>query len=344
MNFLRSFQSKEQHPKAKIVSDKDEDSNYSYGYGDEFLDYDSPSKRATEMENILGNALALTERSNGSIHSLGRTGTNSAIEIGRRIGSMHSREEMSILGGDDLSHTDSFSNLSRSSSLGSTASLPTFVRVEGHSVPGILSQKSWDDTISGRHEETEDDQIPRSGTSGRSWNKLRREVYEESKGTSLYEGDDLRRSRSIGRRALGFSKKILRDSRNIALGDAVTRRNRSEKNPNIRKGYAKDYDVEVTLQNKKTFWDMTPSMTSFGKGKKSVSAALSRSRRGRNNGKTINNSLGTPKTYVDDSSLVEKNSNVVVDMHEVSQGDLLFEALEVACCTSNGDTLDVTTN
>ena len=314
MNFLRSFQTKEQY-KASVVAEND---GGSYSDGDEFSDYENSSKTAVEMENILGHALALTERSNGSIHSLERSGLNSAIEIGRRIGSMHSREEMGIPNAH-LSRSDSFSNLSRSSSLGSVESLPTFVRVEREDSL-FVSQPAWENFID--HEEKEDEQANRPKTSNRSWNKLRREVYEETKGASQYEDEiSPQRTRSIGRRALGFPKKMLRDSRNILRGDTLEKRNRSDpnnKNEEIRKGYAKDYDVEVTLQTKKTFWERTPSLKSFGKGKKSAVAALSRSKRGRNNGKNrdksskqgdqvdmdVNNSFGTAQPFFLDGDFV----------------------------------------
>ena len=79
--------------KAEIIAENANGSDYPYS--DDFSEFDEDhSKKAMEMENILGNALAMTERSNGSIHSLHRSGTNSAMEIGRRIGSLHSREDL----------------------------------------------------------------------------------------------------------------------------------------------------------------------------------------------------------------------------------------------------------
>lgn len=66
-----------------------------------------------------------------------------------------------------------------------------------------------------------------------------------------------------------------------------------------------------------------------------------------------NVSFETPRTLaVEDSSaapaegiVVDRNSDVVVKMHEMHKGDVLFQALEVACChcIDNGKTLDVVT-
>lgn len=393
MNLFRSIRTneeKEYNIKAEIIAEDDDGLNCLYG--DEISEYEESSRKAMEMENILGNALAMTERSNGSIHSLQRSGTNSAIEIGRRIASLHSREKMSI-SDVHLEDDDSFSYISRTSSLGSALSLPTFVKVDGED-SRILTQQSWDNTMSDCNEENDaskksflktcyeslshrkflkntntlDTAEPKPKISNRSWNKLRREVYEESRAITKCDEEDFvpRRTQSIGKIAFGFRKKILGDSRDkSSCGSPLEKRNSTDpknKNTRSRGVYAKDYDVEVSLEDRKNIWNKLPSKVRGGKDNKKSSTTTfkSRSRHGNNEKRKrwrhgqagINNSFDTPKTDVEESSqtpaevtMVERKSDVVLKMHEVHKGDLLFQALEVTCCNSiNGETLDLITD
>ena len=160
MNIFRSFRTAEKNDRfeARIIAEKDDDSNYPYRneYECDDDDDEDPAKKAEEMEKILGNALTLTERNNGSILSLQRSGANSAIEMGRRIASLRSPEEM-VASDAHLNNNDTFNYISRSSSLQSVASLPTFIKVErGHSV--ILAQRSWDVIMSEDRRKEEEQQ------------------------------------------------------------------------------------------------------------------------------------------------------------------------------------------
>jgi len=386
MNLFRPIQTAENKKlfKAEIIAEKDDGSNYPEG--DEFSEYENSSKKAAEMETILGNALAMTERSNGSIHSLQRSGTNSAIEIGRRIATMYSRENMAISDAH-LENNDSFSYISRTSSLGSVVSLPTFVKVDRED-PIIFAQQSWDNTTSDNHEFKDEQKssvntgyesashrsflnntnAPESEASkpkvlNRSWNKLRREVDGEARAMAK-EGDEMditpRRIQSIGSKVLGFRKKV----------EKFISSDPNNKNTRIREGYAKDYDVEVSLRNRKKKWVSYPSIIKGGKSKKAASTTAFKSKRGDNTRMTGNNSsddkmrqkqtnqldadnsFDTPTTDVEDSSqtpveetMVERKPNVVVKMHEIHKGDLIFQALEVACCHPiDGETLDLITD
>jgi len=398
MNIFRSIRTVEKKKlvKAEIIEEKDNGTNYPYS--DDFCEFDeNHSKKAVEMENILGNALAMTESSNGSIHSLQRSGTNSAIEIGRRIGSLHSRENLASEA--HLSNNDSFSYISRTSSLGSAASLPTFVKAEKGD-PMIFSQKSlenmmFDDTEEINDEENSSQNVGYDNTNhrktsnstnatkteapipNRSWNKLRREVNEEARATTKRgkeENATFRRTQSFGRMAFRIPKKLLRESRNRLCSDNLEKCINShsrEKDIKDRKGYAKDYDVEVSLQTKKNGWDGHLSVMR-GKGRKTASSTASKLEScDRNNTKTIgcfrkvktnstlektvqdvDDSFDNPKTNTEDSwrapvenITVERKSDVVLKMHETHKGDLLFQALEVACCHSvDGGTLDLITD
>jgi len=408
MNIFRSSRSSrsKENFRTEIVAEGDDGSSYRYYYGDEFSEDENPSKQAVEMENILGNALALTERSNGSIHSLQRSGTNSAVEIGRRIASIHSRENMAISDAH-LVNNDSFSYISRTSSFDSSASLPTFVKIAREGDPDIVRQHSWDNMMSNDYEEKDDEQNSsgnagyyntnnlesalRPKTSNRSWNKLRREVDQES-GVINIEGEENLQQRvpSLGKRASDFRKKIIRDFRNKSNHDEQIKNhsiNRNQGGMEQRKGIAKDYDVEVTLENrKKSFWDRHPAIVrgvSMKKALKSLNnydreqtskrrsareqtskrrsareqtskrrSAREQTSKRRSATENVKNSFDNTKTEPEDLSrtpveetLVERKSNVVLKMHEVHKGDLMFEALEVACCHSiNDDTLDLITD
>lgn len=324
MNFLRSFQSKDDKYKAQVVAERDDSSRYFDG--DDYSDFEDSCKKAAEMEIILGNALAMHARDNGSIHSLERYGEHSAIEVGRRIGTMHSREEMAA------SHTDSYDFGSRTSSLGSAASLPTFVRVQREDSM-LLRQRSWDEE---KHEEPQAPyDLPKTST--RTWSKLRREFDEESRAKHEENGEaGPRCTQAIETRAKELTK-ILRDTSNRSSGYGLKQRRPSE---SIQRGVAKDYDVEVTLKSKKKIWERQPSLLKKLKRKKDRSAPEDETKQ-LDDG--VNNSYDTPKT--EETSMVEAtNPNVVVSMNEMHKGDVLFQALEVACCASvNSHTLDLIT-
>eukprot|EP00533_Pseudo-nitzschia_delicatissima_P016069 CAMPEP_0197280058 /NCGR_PEP_ID=MMETSP1432-20130617/20979_1 /TAXON_ID=44447 /ORGANISM="Pseudo-nitzschia delicatissima, Strain UNC1205" /LENGTH=322 /DNA_ID=CAMNT_0042746683 /DNA_START=66 /DNA_END=1034 /DNA_ORIENTATION=- len=315
MNFLRSFQ-KDQN-KTKIVGENDDGSRYFDG--DELSEYENSIKKAAEMEIILGNALAMHERDNGSIHSLERYGSYQAIEMGQRIATMNSREELAA------SHTDSYDFGSRTSSLGSAASLPTFVRVQREDSM-LLRQKSWDEE---KYEEPQNLEAVKL-TSTRTWSKLRREFDEESRAKYDVDGEEGPRcTQAIENKARDL-KKVLRDSSN--RGHGLKQRKPSE---SIRRGFARDYDVEVTLKNKKNFWERQPSILKKLKQKRNKNAETEST--------DVNTSNEAPKT--EETALTEQDkNNVVVCNYEMHKGDVLFQALEVACCASvNTNTLDLIT-
>ena len=278
MNFLRSLQTKDQFQTEVVVED-----DRSYFDKHELQEYEESTKKAAEMELILGNALALHQRDTGSVHKMERYGEHSAIEVGKRIASMHSRDEMSISNAH-LGRAKSFD--SRTSSFGSTASLPHFVRVQkGDSV--LKQQNSWDEELKKYDSDDSLGDLP----PGRDWSKLRREFDEQSK--LSYQEGYLRlgkRGPSIGKRALGLGKKkdtsdeqsrltyeegdLLNGKRNQSIGklleirkkilrDASNRPSttykikgaRTSKNRSVQRGYAMDYDVEVALNEKKNIWD-----------------------------------------------------------------------------------------
>mmetsp|Transcript_15972 Transcript_15972/g.36989 ORF Transcript_15972/g.36989 Transcript_15972/m.36989 type:complete len:405 (+) Transcript_15972:117-1331(+) len=398
MNIFRSTRTaeKKNFVKAEIIAEKDD--SLIYQYDDDFSEFNEDhSKKAREMEIILGNALAMTESNNGSIRSLQRSGTNSAIEIGRRIGSLHSRENLANSEAH-LSNNDSSSYISRTSSFGSAVSLPTFVKAD-KADSMIFAQQSLENMMFDHNDKNNDenscqntgsDHMSHKRTSNntditttdapmpnRSWSKLRREVNEEARATTTREKEEsptFRRTQSIGRIALRFPKKTFRVSRKKSSSDTRQNRSssdRSKEDNKGRKGYAKDYDVEVSLQTQKKVWDRHLPIMRGGKGKKTISSTSSKSETHENNNKKaisyfrklktrktvdktaeIDNSFDTPKTDAEDSwraplesITVERNSDVVLKMHETHKGDTLFQALEVACCHSiDAGTLDLITD
>mmetsp|Transcript_6623 Transcript_6623/g.14344 ORF Transcript_6623/g.14344 Transcript_6623/m.14344 type:complete len:418 (+) Transcript_6623:130-1383(+) len=410
MNLFRSVRtSEEKEPFEAEIVDGDDDSCYAFSDGSYDSENEDPFKKAVELENILGNALAMAERSNGSIHSLSRNGTNSAIEVGRRIASKHSLEEIAASNGlqfdNDNNVNDAHSYVSRTSSLGSVASLPTFVRVNDEE-PIIYPKRSWDVPVSEYREDehslnTEiESKSPRSVMGGnfsvtpqtlastpqtiskRSWNKLRREVDEEKWSKKPQdEGIAATRTMSMGRNGFGFRKKGLQDSSKKSAKKISNDTNGINRTSSDIESYAKDYDVEVSLQHnnsKQGFWGKNSSKIRGGKGEKAALASTPKGKslfgnrekkRGRRKKRTnninddrseidrtdipSNVSFETPRTLaVEDSSaapaegiVVDRNSDVVVKMHEMHKGDVLFQALEVACChcIDNGKTLDVVT-
>ncbi len=286
MNFLRSFQTKD-HFQTEIVADQDSPSNYFDKH--ELQEYEESARKAAEMELILGKALAVHQRDTGSIHKMERYGEHSAIEVGKRIASMHSRDEMSAANAR-LGRANSFD-----SGTSSTASLPTFVRVQsGDSV--LKPQNSWDEELK---KYDSDDQSLSNLPPGRDWSKLRREFDEQSRFT--HEKGDLvfgKRSRSIGKRALGFGKKILGDSSNRPASTYKIKA-RSKSNRSVQKGYAMDYDVEVALNEKKHFWEGRPSILKAALARKETSGTKQKAKE-------------TPQKDQEDASVAERGTRITV--------------------------------
>ena len=323
MNFFRLGQ-----VKVKIIGDREEDISSDNSYGDEFSEYDEdPSQKAAEMENILGNALAVTERT-GSLRSLTRSGT---IDLGRRIATMNSKEnEAGSISDAHLTNNDTFNHVTRSSSYASLDSLPTFVKVEKED----RLMMSYDSSEKDEEREREAP-IPR-----RSWTKLRQEVNEElrAKGEEDKTIDIRRRStQSIGKSVVRLRKKIDSLVENV--------KERTDKNNRNSKGCAKDYDVEVSLQDKKFFWDRQSSIIKR-RGKTSKSKRRNRNINQEKENSRNANADAEENSVVEETSIVERNSDVVIKSHETMHtGNVLFEALEVACCHSiNGDALDLITD
>ena len=262
MKFFKPLPSrKENHFKARIIDKDEEEFHSDYPYGDT---YDNEDREADAIENTLFDALTTVERSNGSLLSLQQFGTNSAVEMGRRISSLRSAGETGV--SSDVKLNDSET---RSSSLHSEISMPTFIKVERGNT--FLAQKSWDAIMS---DSLEDDkrmtntgcnssranvnEIPTSRR--RSWSKLRREVKD--KDTSTKENA---RIPLVGRLGSRIKKKNSLDSLNSdklpnssfkgqrnnhgeGTNSTCSRGDVSNNNKNYSLNYAKDYDVEVSLQ------------------------------------------------------------------------------------------------
>eukprot|EP00536_Pseudo-nitzschia_multiseries_P007928 jgi/Psemu1/287455/fgenesh1_pg.192_\ len=386
MNLFKSSRKAEKdEPVRAIIGDLDEESNYPY---------EDEAKVAAEMESILGNALTMTERNNGSIIRLQRSST---FEEGRRIASsLGSAEEFSA-SGSHLDHSDGYSYVSRDSSFQSAASMPTFVKVD----PGehsIWNQKSWDEIMgseaenkvvpSGREPENPASSEWMEPTRGRSWSKLRREIdFEEQRmePAASLENDpnDLSRSMSLGKMAFNFRKKPSKDTHSTSnKAEKQSTKNilskiqkyRSEgKNPlgrfgtgsngknsnDMRTGrtYAKDYDVEVSLQERKSFWKQLSNRGEDTKHSGWITKSKSRSEKNtepkKESDASWNNSFDTPATtnITEDlppspndarREMEEQNSTVFV----LPATDILLESLEVVCCHrgDNSKTLDAITD
>uniref|UniRef100_A0A7S4AQM6 Uncharacterized protein n=1 Tax=Pseudo-nitzschia australis TaxID=44445 RepID=A0A7S4AQM6_9STRA len=408
MNIFKSSRKAEKNDPVQqtIIGDQDDESNYPY---------EDELNAAAEMDKILGKAVTITEENNGSIISLQRSGT---FEMGRRIASMGSKEELSVSDSHaPLENTESFSYASRSSSLQSTASLPSFLKVEKED-PVTMARKSWDTLM--REEEqnllvsnngfefatsadanTNDDSNATAGTAApgptvslkaRSWSKLRQEIDGEANSmrtptSSGKENTTLSRSISLGRMGFSLRKRNLKDSRSSNDNNnksekelsknlmSKIQRHRSEgKNSSVTSPpargsrmnlrYAKEYDVEVSLQEKKSFWKRKPSKRRE-EGKNATSSGMSKSKscppitdikqrktKDRPGEFTINNSFETPII----SNSTNKRST---DAHDVKGAiatakqtpkvvvlpttDILFESMEVVCChcVDDDETLDM---
>ena len=345
MNFFRLAPSQDYTKRVEIIGDREEDvSNDSYGGG--FSDCENPSKKAKEMEDILGNALAITERT-GSLRSLTRSGT---IDLGRRIATMTSKEDRA--GGILDAHrtnNDPFNHISRSSSLASLDCHPTFVKVEKED----RLMMSYDSSEESDEEQQSEAPMPPQQQSEaqmppRSWTKLRHEVNEELRAKHEEDKNNSVRRRStqiIGEKIDRFRKKIDTLVENV--------KERTDKNNKNSKGCAKDYDVEVELQDKKFFWDRQPPKIFWDRQPsiKKWRGKTSKSKLGSRNSNNEKENSRNSKTDAEDNSLVEetiveRNSDVVIKSHETTHtGNVLFEALEVACCHSiDGGTLDLITD
>jgi hypothetical protein len=224
---------------ARVIDAKEDDEEV-----EEFMrmnPYEHGTSKAVEMENILGNALSMAERSNGSLLCFQQMTPNNAIEMGRRISSLRSLEELAVVERNDDDKSNFAPSLSSPISFQETRSLPTFLKVEsGH--PAILTQKSWETILSTDDEEVHGAQataqlcqdIPANPpTRGRSWKKLRTTISKEAK-----ESKNPPNVRGLG----GGTKKI-EGFRKVFAGDNSNGMNRSE-------SFAKDCPIEVSLHPK----------------------------------------------------------------------------------------------
>jgi hypothetical protein len=186
MKFFKQLPSqKENHIKTRIIDEDEEEFRSDYPYGDT---YDNEDRKADAIENNLFDALTTVERSNGSLLCLQQFGTNSAVEMGRRISSLRSPEEMGVSGDVKLNDSEALCSASRSSSLHGAKAIPTFIKVERGNT--FLAQKSWDAIMSDSLED--DKRMTNTGCNSssanvnefptsrrRSWTKLRREVKDK---------------------------------------------------------------------------------------------------------------------------------------------------------------------
>jgi hypothetical protein len=192
---------------------------------------DAEKRKAEEMENFLGNALSMAERSSGSILCLQKMTPMNAIEFGRRMSSLRSMgsnastRETNLTDGVDMTSSNSFQR---------SATLPTFLKVEPGN-PAILTQKSWETINYSTDSETDDGEVPMHRIKQafpartRSWNKLRKTIDKEERA----------------------SKQPKRSGR---LGNVFPslRRNSNRKKS---QSFAKEVPVEVSLQApKKRSW------------------------------------------------------------------------------------------
>ncbi|MGK3737580.1 MAG: hypothetical protein ACI8RD_004841 [Bacillariaceae sp.] len=272
MRFFKQLPSqKENHFKARII-DKDEEEfiHSDYPYDDK---YDNEDRKVDEVENTLFDALTTVERSNGSLLCLQKFGTNSAVEMGRRISSLRSPEEMGVSGDVKLNDSETLSSASRSSSLHSARSMPTFIKVERGNTS--LAQKSWDAITSDSLED--DKRTTNTGCNSssanvnefptsrrRSWTKLRREVkdkdirFKENARIPLVRRFGSRIKKKNSPDSLNSNKlpnssfKEQRNNRSEGTNSTCSRGDVSNNKNNYSLNYAKDYAVEVSLQDRKT--------------------------------------------------------------------------------------------
>mmetsp|Transcript_12551 Transcript_12551/g.35634 ORF Transcript_12551/g.35634 Transcript_12551/m.35634 type:complete len:397 (-) Transcript_12551:670-1860(-) len=207
---------------------------------------------------------------------------------------------------------------------------------------------------------------------GRSWSKLRREIDLEkhspgSVGCVENESAALSRSMSIGRKAFKLRKKTPRtrpssnnktekESAKNLLSKIQKYRSEgknpfarfgtggnSEKSNSMHRSYAKDYDVEVSLEEKKSLWKQLSK-----RGEETKHGAWIRKSKSRPENRLDskdrsdafgNNSFDTPTTTNTNEDVFaspndtkgamnQQSSNVVV----LPTADVLFESLEVVCC------------
>lgn len=236
------------------ILDSREDSDHEY-FNDYAADLDvSATAKAKETEYILSNAVDLAERNTGSILCFQNVSSkSSALQLGRRVSSIRSVEEMAFA--HNLEERASLSSVG--GSLDGGRSLPTFIRVEKGSGQPISAQKSWESMWSSDDDGA--DHPPgahRSAPVGnkapvtRSWSKLRnlldREVDEATN-----EAAAPHRSATRSFDVVENIKTVRRQSRKL----------KRVQNPNISDtenmrspAQAKDLPVEVALQENKKRW------------------------------------------------------------------------------------------
>jgi hypothetical protein len=149
-------------------------------------------EKAQEFETSLGQAISMAERDSGSLLALQHMNRMNVIEMGRRISSLRSMQEAPAPYGeeDDLKYVQ---NLASARSFHTTASLPTFLKVEKGN-PAILTQKSWE-SIDYCTDTEESDMGDEEGivpgvpsptpARTRSWNKLRQTLDKEERDAKL---------------------------------------------------------------------------------------------------------------------------------------------------------------
>jgi hypothetical protein len=386
MKFFKQLPSqKENRFKARIIDKDEEEFHSDYPYGDT---YDNEDRRADAIENTLFDALTTVERSNGSLLSLQQYGTNSAVEMGRRISSLRSPKEMGVSGDVKLNDSETLRSASRSSSLHSAKSMPTFIKVERGNT--FLAQKSWDAIMSDSLEDdkrmTNTSRTSRSANVNefptsrrRSWTKLRREVND--KDTRFKENariplvgrfvSRIKKKNSLdslnSNKLPNSSFKGQRNNRGEGTNSTCSRGDVSNNKKNSSLNYAKDYDIEVSLQDRKTNWRRRSSRRE-GKCKNVPSTSI-RSQLNNDNNNNDNNrnpkeidendsqKIQTDHLFIkNDTTIVPtedpdapveeaitEKSKVVVQINNHQVNDFLFEALEVVRCVEDGGTLDMIT-
>ncbi|KAG7356342.1 hypothetical protein IV203_001028 [Nitzschia inconspicua] len=198
-------------------------------------------EKAQQMENVLGDAISLAERNSGSIICLQKLTAMNAVEFGRRISTFRSMKEFEETKEEDMSTPHDlthWASLASSRSMQRTASLPTFLKVE-RGDPAILTQKSWE-TISRTDSESEDDENEKTTsaavpvTPSRSWNKLRKTLSREERNAVKSRKKESNVGLSLTTRASPFR--------------LFSRKNTEPEGP---QSFAKNSDVEVSLQSEK---------------------------------------------------------------------------------------------
>lgn len=200
-------------------------------------------EKAHQMESVLGNAITMAERNSGSLLCLQQMTEMNAIELGRRISTFQSMKGYQEETKEEIPDLSKMATLTSSHSFQSAASLPTFLKVE-RGDPAILTQKSWD-TISRTDSESEEERedgtnkkskaVPITPPRSRSWNKLRKTLSKEE--------HSARKEQQKSKRAVAGRTSPGR------LSNLFSRK--KSENQSASQSFAKDRDVEVSLQSEK---------------------------------------------------------------------------------------------